>query len=177
MAEPNDISLQSPEVSPEKRLTNALKAAAYAVRLYPAVQWVPIEPSVFIAQSRLPKNSNQRDILEKELIQARILVGFGSTVYLLPEEGREKHPDAVVDGHIMEFKTVTGKVDRVEEHYRKSRKKSSRIFFKIDSDLSQEAVLRKLIDRIRKGIYSGGLIIAYFTHTGKTYFWEEDRLK
>jgi hypothetical protein len=144
----DESDLQAVWVSPEKRLDNTLKTAAYAARLYPAMQWVPIEPSIFIAQSRLPKNSNQRDILEKELIQARFLVSRGSTVYLL-----------------------------VEEHYRKSRKKAARIFFKIDSDLSQEAVLRKLIDRIRKGNNTGGLIIAHFTCTGKTYFWEEDRIK
>jgi hypothetical protein len=174
----NESDQPQPEgISQEKRLDNALKAAACAARLHPATQWVPIEPSIFIAQSRLPKNSNQRDILEKELIQAMTLVSQGSAVYLLPEEGGGKHPDAVVDGHIMEFKTITGNVDRVEEHYRKARKKASRIFFKIDSDLSPESVLRKLIDRIRRGNHAGGHIIAHFTRTGKTYFWEEDRLK
>jgi hypothetical protein len=77
----------------------------------------------------------------------------------------------------MEFKTITGKVGRFEEHYRDARGKAARIFFKIDSNLSQEDVLRKLIDKVRRGNHSGGMIIVHFTHSGKTYFWEEDRLK
>jgi hypothetical protein len=44
--------------------------------------------------------------LEKELVQARIMTAQRSTVYLLPEiAGPDnigvKHPDAIVDGHLM----------------------------------------------------------------------------
>jgi hypothetical protein len=157
--------------------SNALKASACVARRFPDVQWFPVEASIFIAQSRLPANSNQRDTLKKEIIQAQILADRGSTIYLLPEEGKSKHPDAIVDGYIMEFKTITGNIDRIEEHYKEARSKAGRIFFKIDSHLSQEAVLGRIIDRVKKERYTKGLVIAYFTHTGRLYFWEEDRFK
>jgi hypothetical protein len=168
------------QASPDKALEQAAKAQKArekAASLYPNETWGELEDHIFIARAREPKSNNQKRDLEKELVQSRILTAMGSTVYLLPEVGASKHPDAVVDGFIMEFKTITGNADRVEDHYRSSRKKADRIFFKINSDLSPESVLRKLIDRIRKGNHSGGLIIAHFTHTNKTYFWEEDRLK
>ena len=166
--------MQSPDGgTPDK----AQRTQELAVSLYPLETWREIEARIFIAGEREPNSNNQKRAFEKELVQARILADMGSMVYFLPEKGGGKHPDAVVDGYITEFKTVTGNINRIEEHYRSSRMKAERIFFKIDSDLSPEAVLSKIIDRVRKGKREGGHIIAHFTHTGKTYFWEEDRLK
>jgi hypothetical protein len=54
---------------------------------------------------------------------------------------------------------------------------SARQFLKIDTCFSQEIVLEKLIGTVRRGNYSGGLIIAHFTGTGKTYYWNVDDLK
>jgi hypothetical protein len=176
--QPDEAELpQTPGISPEKRLDNALRAATLSVSRFPQEQWIQIDTAIFLAHSRLSISSNQRDILKKEIAQARILTERGSSVYLIPEKGEGKHPDAVVDGHIMEFKTITGNIGRIEEHYLAARAKARRVFFKIDSDLSRKDVLSRLIACIRKGNYTKGHIIAYFSHTGKIYLWEEDRLK
>ena len=81
----------------------------------------------------MPRSAEQINILEKELQQARILVERGSTVYFLPEiplsnEKHIKYPDAVVDGYVMEFKTITGSIRQVEVRYKEARVKAAYIF-------------------------------------------------
>jgi hypothetical protein len=58
----------------------------------------------------------------------------------------------------------------VERRFKEARRQAGRIFLKIDSDLTLEAVLRKLTDKVRKSHYSGGQVIVHLTATGKTYF-------
>jgi hypothetical protein len=162
--------------------TRFAKAREKAVSLFPLETWREIEAYVFIACGREPRSKNQQQVLEKELIQARILAAYGSAVYLLPEitdPARDgvKHPDAVVDGYLMEFKTITGSIYQVEHRFRESRKKADHVFFKIDSLLSKEEVIRKLEGVILQKDYHDGQIIAYFTETAKLYFWNVDDLK
>ena len=104
-----------------------------------------------------------------------------STVYLLPEipllnEKHIKYPDAVVDGYIMEFKTVTGSLRQVEVRYKEARVKAAYIFLKIDAHLSRHEVTRKLSGYIKRKGYSGGVILAYFTPSGEFYRWSEAEL-
>jgi len=117
-----------------KRQENAIKADEAAKNLYPHEKWEILEAGIFIAKSRMPRSAEQINVLEKELRQARILVDRESTVYLLPEsthpnEKHVKYPDAVVDGCIMEFKTVTGSIRQIEERYKEARAKTKNIFF------------------------------------------------
>jgi methionine salvage enolase-phosphatase E1 len=103
-------------------------------------------------------------------------------VYLLPESvdpARDgvKHPDAIVDGSVVEFKTITGKVRQIEEHFKESRKKANIVFFKIDSPLSKEAVIKKLEGVILQKGYHGGQVIAYFSETAQLYYWDIDDLR
>ena len=147
---------------------NAEKAKQTANGLYPREKWELLESGIFIAKSRMPRSAEQINTLEKELRQARILVVRGNTVYLLPEmsqsnEKRKKYPDAVVDGLVMEFKTVTGSIRQVEARYKEARVKTANIFMKIDANLSRHEVTRKLSGYIKRKKYSGGIIIAYFT--------------
>ena len=165
----------------EKRQYNAEKASQAAIGLYPHEKWEPLENGIFIAKSRMPRSAEQINVLEKELQQARILVERGSMVYLLPEipQSNEKHikyPDAVVDGYIMEFKTVTGSLRQVEVRYKEARVKAAYIFLKIDAHLSRHEVTRKLSGYIKRKGYSGGVIFAYFTQSGEFYRWSEAEL-
>ena len=127
---------------------NAEKAKNTAKGLYPHEKWELLENGIFIAKSRMPRSAEQINTLEKELRQARILVDRRSTVYFLPEmsqpiEKRKKYPDAVVDGLITEFKTVTGSIRQVEARYKEARIKTANIFMKIDANLSHHEVTRK----------------------------------
>ena len=165
----------------KKHQYNAEKASQAAIDLYPREKWELLENGIFIAKSRMPRSTEQIHILEKELQQARILVGRGSTVYLLPEislsnEKYIKYPDAVVDGYVMEFKTITGSIRQVEERYKEARAKASYIFLKIDAHLSRHEVTRKLSGYIKRKQYSGGVILAYFTQSSEFYQWTEAEL-
>jgi hypothetical protein len=150
-----------------------------AVSLYPDVTWIKINQSIYLASPRAPRSEDQTKILEKELTQARILAALGHTVYLLPESGprKTKHPDAIVDGLIMEFKTITGNIRKIRENFKDARQKAENVFLKIDADFSPEVVLEKLIGTVRRGNYSDGMVIVHFTKTGKTYYWNIGGMK
>jgi hypothetical protein len=165
-----------------EQAARAKRAREEAERLFPKEEWRELEPRLFLALSREPHSKNQFEVLEKERVQARILTGQGSTVYLLPEPSTpenvgEKHPDAVVDGWIVEFKTVTGNVGAVEKRFKQSRKKAERVFLKIDSDLSRDEVMKKLQGVILQKGYEGGRVLAYFTASERLYFWDIDDLR
>jgi hypothetical protein len=175
---------QATENAPEeqRRKDNAQKAKEAAEGLYPREKWEVLETGIFIAKSRMPRSAEQINVLEKELRQARILAGRGSTVYLLPEtanpnEKRVKHPDAVVDGYVMEFKTITGSIRQIEERYKEARAKTAYVFLKIDAPLTRHDVTRKLSGYIERKGYSGGIILAYFTRSGEFYRWKEAELR
>jgi type I site-specific restriction endonuclease len=53
----------------------------------------------------------------------------------------------------------------------------AKIFLKIEADYTQELVIKKLIGTVRRGTYKNGVIIAHFTGTGKTHYWNVDDLK
>ena len=100
-------------------------------------------------------------------------------MYLLPEHGPRgmKHPDAVVDGIIIEFKTITGNIRKITGNFKAARKKADNVFLKINAVFSQEIVLEKLIGTVRRGGYSGGgLSLLIYPQTGKTYYWSVDDL-
>jgi hypothetical protein len=130
---------------------NAINAQETAFRLFPKEQWINIDRNIFMAASRAPRSCTQTEILGKELAQAHILANLGHAVYLLPEYGprKTKHPDAVVDGLIMEFKTVSGNERKIKEKYKEARDKAENVFLQIDSSFSYRTVIRKLSGAIR----------------------------
>lgn len=157
----------------------AQKAKTRAEEYAPGEVWTAIIPGLYLAASRNPVSERQSEVLEQEIAQARILITQGHTVYLLPEHGPrgEKHPDAVVDGLIMEFKTITGNIRKIAENFKAAREKAENVFLKIVSDFSKDTVQWKLRRTIINKEYQGGLIIAYFAETGKTFYWDVDDLR
>ena len=158
---------------------NAINAQKLAFRLFPKEQWIGIDRHIFMAASRAPRSGRQSEILDQELSQARILAALGHTVYLLPEFGprKAKHPDAIVDGLIMEFKTVSGNEKKIKEKYKEARVKAENVFLQIDPPFSHRTVVRKLSGSIRGKGYKSGLIWVYFKHTGKMVYWTVEGLK
>jgi hypothetical protein len=164
-----------------QRRDNEAKAREAAEGLFPHEKWEALEAGIFIAKSRMPRSAEQINVLEKELRQARTLAGRGSAVFLLPEaatpeEKHIKHPDAVVNGDVTEFKTVTGGIRQVEARYKEARAKTDRVFLTIDAPLSRHEVTRKLSGYIGRKGYSGGVISAYFTESKEFYCWREEEL-
>jgi hypothetical protein len=160
-------------------LKNAQSTQELASRLFPNEKWINVDQHIFMAASRSPRSRNQSKILEKELAQARILTALCHTVYLLPEFGPQKikHPDAIVDGKIMEFKTVSGNKKKIDENYKEARKKAENVFLQINPHYSHKTVAGRLSDIIRRKSYKSGLIWVYFKNTGKMVYWTVEGLK
>ena len=160
-------------------MQNAKNAQELAFRLFPKEQWIGIDQHIFMAASRAPRSDRQSEILDQELSQARILAALGHTVYLLPEFGprKTKHPDAIVDGFIMEFKTVSGNERKIKEKYKEAREKADNVFLQVDPPFSHRTVVRKLSGAIRGKGYLSGLIWVYFKHTRKMVYWTVEGLK
>jgi sulfur transfer complex TusBCD TusB component (DsrH family) len=161
---------------------NAVKTRAKAQAMHPEETWLLLEAGIYIASTRTPHSKKQTKDLEKELVQARMLTARGSVIYLLPEKVYadnigEKHPDAVVDGEIMEFKTITGNVREIERRFKESRLKSEQVFFHILSDLTRREVTRKLSGVIRRKDYQKGVVIAFFAQSSEMYFWDINDLR
>jgi hypothetical protein len=160
---------------------NAEKARQKAASLYPNEKWEFLEQGIYIPKSRMPRSAEQINTLEKELRQARILVNRGNTVYLLPENPnpaikKVKYPDAVVDGCIMEFKTIIGSIRQVEARYKEARAKANLIFILIDTDITKHDFARKLSGYIKMKGYTDGVIFAYFAQTDEFHKWTEKEL-
>ena len=160
-------------------LKNTKNAQDLAFSLFPDEQWVNIDQRIFLAASRAPRSDRQTEILNQELSQARILAALGHVIFLLPERGphKTKHPDAIVDGLIMEFKIVSGNERKVKEKYKEARKKADNVFLQIDSPFTHRTVVRKLSGAIRGNNYNSGLIWVYFKHTGRMAYWTVEGLK
>jgi len=160
-------------------IKNVQSTQELASSLFPGERWINIDQHIFRAASRTPRSRNQSKILEKELAQARILTALGHIVYLLPEFGpqKTKHPDAIVDGKIMEFKTVSGNKKKIDENYKKAREKSENVFLQINPHYSHKTVAGRLSDIIRRKCYKSGLVWIYFKHTGKMVYWTVEGLK
>ena len=108
------MPLNSPGLSRENPfLQNAEKSLALASALFPGEEWVAHGENIFIAKSRLSGGHKEQAKLYREIADVRILTDRGSVAYFLPEQsdGAEigkKYADTVIDGAIVELKTVSG---------------------------------------------------------------------
>jgi len=130
------------------------------------IKGLVIPENVKVAESRLPANSEQRKILWKELRQAGILARQGNSVFLIPEHAGygEKPKDAVVNGRLFEFRTITGNSRTLEWEFRKAKKKGddTNVYIHILSDISRSETERRLklvLDRHLE--YTGKIVISW----------------
>jgi hypothetical protein len=129
-----------------------------------------------IASSRLTGLKGDEKIIAREVRQAKILADKGLSVYLLPKRKIffQTEPDAIVNGFLYEFKTITGTIKRVEARFRQSRNQCENIFLKIDNiNLSKTDIISKISAILSDVNYYGGTkgnLIFYLAKTEATYF-------
>jgi SPP1 gp7 family putative phage head morphogenesis protein len=160
----------------EKFITQSAKlqvASKYAKGLV-------IPKNVMVAASRIPINVQQREVLRKELHQAEILAMLGSFVYLIPELGPYgvKLKDAVVDGDLFEFRTITGNAKTLEWEFGDAKKKGKDVnnFLNIESDIPKNEVRRRIALVLRRHPeYTGKITVSL--RDGKTYFWDSSSFR
>jgi hypothetical protein len=118
--------------------------------------------NIKVARSRLTHVKNDEQILAKEIKQGKILAEKGAYIYLLPKlkspDGKYiPGPDALVNGVLFEFKTVTGNIDKVERRFRESREQGQNVFIRVlNPDISMQNVIQKMYNVVNDPKYTGG---------------------
>ncbi len=147
-----------------------------AIEMFPSETWTEEYKNVFVASSRVPKNSEQQKVFEKELEMAKIASNNNHTVYLLPEISTAKNPDAVMNGVATEFKVVTGGENAVSHRFRDGLHQGRNVYIKIDSHISEKRV-RQILHGVLKGKSNSGLVYCYITDEKTMHYWRMDDLK
>ena len=178
---------------PEQLRLNIKKSHALASALFPHEKWILKETNIWIAKSRLVEESREPDKWEREMSQVRILTGRGSVAYFLPEqeikgESGKRCADLVLDGTVMEMKTVSGTRATLGTQFRYGYKQGSllvknctltkehSVFIWLLSDLSIGSVKAKIAGEL-KNRDDNGSFICFFERTGELYVWTYKELQ
>jgi hypothetical protein len=172
---------------------NAEKSLKLAAALFPGEEWVYREPNIHIARSRLQNSAKERAKLVWEIDQVRVLTKLGSVVYFLPEH-RSENPvgilsaDAVIDGEIVEIKTVSGTRATLGHEFKKGYKQgaslcrrygqlqSHSVFIRLFPELSPGSVKAKIAGELKTRLDKGSFI-CYFEAAGELYIWSYEELR
>jgi hypothetical protein len=98
--------------------------------LFPNEEWIQQGENIFVAKSRLSGSYRERAKLYREISDIRILTKLGSIAFFLPEclkhdigdEHHNMHADTVVDGTIVELKTISGNRATLGKSFRRGYK-------------------------------------------------------
>ncbi|GHV13840.1 hypothetical protein FACS189491_09360 [Spirochaetia bacterium] len=182
----------TPEPSP-----NAEKSRNLAAALFPGEEWVAHGENIFVARSRLTGGHKEQAKLYREISDARILTSRGSVAYFLPEyekdggEVNEIHTlraDTVIDGAVVELKTISGNRATLGKSFRRGYKQGRSllkkqgitaehsVFLRLFTPFTIESVRAKLAGEL-KSTTDKGRCICYFEAFGKLYSWDYDELR
>ena len=193
----NETLQHQVQTEEQKRLQqNIEKTMKTANEMFPNETWVNADSiklhhvaipkniaGIKIAMGKLPINKQEELDLLKEIKSAIVLKGKGASVALIPGirrpdgKGFFPGPDAVVNGTLYEFKTVTGRLDKVGARFRDSREQGNNVYIRIENPkLTKPRVVRYLAGFINnkkyEGGYNGNLILTFGTgRNEKTYFY------
>jgi hypothetical protein len=184
--------------SPGLSSENAEKSRILASALFPGEEWVLKETGIWVAKSRIRYAPKERTKLAGEIEQIQVLIGRGSAAYLLPESKRneepgKRHPDMVLDGEILEIKTVTGAIKTLGLEFKRGYKQGKAllerlakpefpvlqghsVFIRLFSDLTVEAVKAKIAGELKNRL-DKGTFICLFEQSGELYSWSYGELR
>ena len=182
----------------EQRL-NAEKSLAIAAVLFPLEEWIPHGKGIFVAKSRLSGGHKEQAKLYREIADVRILTGRGSVAYFLPErfvDGefardetiRNMHADTVIDGVVVEIKTVSGNRATLGKSFRRGYKQGRSllkkhgitaehsVFLRVFTPFGVDSVRAKIAGELKNST-NKGCCICYFEATEKLFYWTYDELR
>jgi hypothetical protein len=172
---------------------NIKKSFDLASALFPLEEWIHKENNIWVAKSRLRNTSKERAKLAWEIEQVRVFITPDSAVCFLPELENEDNlgklsADTVIDGEIVEIKTVTGTRTTLGTEFRKGYKqgaylceilpeiKAHSVFIPLFSNLSPGSVKAKIAGEL-KNRTDEGRFICYFETSSALYSWTYDELR
>ena len=143
-AKSETLKQQAEAMEAKRQRENAKKAKEAADDLFPNEKWKSVEDGIYLSPNRpVGGKSSYKD----ELIDAKILRKFGSTIYLVPDirSMPGKKYDAIVNGLIFEFKNVGGNANTLVAHFLKSRSQAPNVFINLEkSNLTRREVMTAL---------------------------------
>jgi hypothetical protein len=186
-------------ITPESTQLNTEKSLALASALFPLEEWIPHGEGIFVAKSRLTGGHKEQAKLYREIADVRILTGRGSVAYFLPErlddreiaraeEPHSMHADTVIDGVIVEIKTVSGNRATLGKSFRRGYKQGRSllkkhgitaehsVFLRVFTPFSVDSVRAKIAGELKNST-NKGCCICYFEAAGELYFWTYDELR
>ena len=172
---------------------------ALASALFPFEEWIPHGKGIFVAKSRLTGGHKEQAKLYREIADVRILTGRGSVAYFLPErfdggkiarneEPHNMHADTVIDGVIVEIKTISGNRATLGKSFRRGYKQGRSllgkhgiiaehsVFLRVFTPFSVDSVRAKIAGELKNST-DKGCCICYFEATEELYFWTYDELR
>jgi len=169
------------------------KSHKLAKALFPDEEWIQTEPNIWVAKSRLSQKEIEPKKWEKEMSQARILTSRGSIAFFLPEifmqDGKQELcADLVMDGEVIEMKTITGARATLGSKFSHGYKqgalllknssitKKHSVFIRLLSNLSIGSVKAKIAGEL-KNRFDDGSFICYFEETNELYTWTYEELR
>ena len=176
---------------------NAEKSLALAMALFPSEEWVPTETNIWFAKSRLPQEYREPQKWEREMSQVRILTKKGSVAYFLPEmeikgEKYRRCADLVLDGEVMEMKTISGTRETLGGKFRlgynqgaslfkyctipNTFSKNHSVYIRLLSNIPVNSVKAKIAG-VLKYRHDRGSFICYFENTSELYTWTYEELR
>jgi len=178
---------------------NAEKSFLLASSLFPNEEWIPHGEGIFVAKSRFFGGHKEQAKLYREITDVRILTGRGSVAYFLPERPKNEeiinedeihnmYADTVIDGVIVEIKTVSGNRATLGKSFRRGYKQGRSllkkhgiiaehsVFLRVFTPFSVESVRAKIAGEL-KNYTDDGCCICYFEATEELYFWTYKELR
>jgi hypothetical protein len=183
----------TPETSEPIR-RNTEKSRLLASTLFPHEKWIPHGEGIFIAKSRLSGSYKEQAKLYREIADVHILTRRGSVAYFLPERIGDKYKgkryaDTVLDGAIVELKTISGNRTTLGKSFKKGYKQGlsmletypeikaeHNVFLRLFTPFSIESVRAKIAGEI-KNSSDKGCCICYFEATEELHYWTYDELR
>jgi len=195
-------SVQENQTTAQQMAKNFSANEAAAKKEFPNETWIKTDNlklfhitipkeagEILVAKSRLPKNKQEELDFLKEIISATILIKHGVSVTLIPRikrpdgKGFLPGPDAIVNGSFFEFKTVTGKLNKIGRRFNHSRIQGENVYIRVENEKHTKAgIVKYLVRLINKSNYQGGskgrIILTIGTGLDeKTYFYRIKDLK
>jgi len=186
-----------PKYIPQPFSNYAEKSLTLAKALFPDEEWIPIDANIWVAKSRLSQRDKEPKKWAKEMSQAQILTNRGSAAYFLPESEKlgnpnKRYPDMVLDGTILEIKTVIGTIKTLGLEFKRGYKQGKSlletnlpaenqeqghsVFIHLISDLKIEAVKAKIAGELKNRLDEGNFI-CLFEKTGELFNWTYRELR
>jgi hypothetical protein len=180
----------------EQHRLNAEKSLALASFLFPHEKWMDRGENIFVAENRFVGGHKEQAKLYREISDVRILTVRGSVVYFLPENTDDaqigkKYADTVIDGAIVELKTVSGNRATLGKSFKKGYKQGlslleahrgiqaeHNVFLRLYTPFTVQSVRAKIAGELKNTSDSDkGRCICWFEATGELCFWSYDELR